>query len=780
MNLFWALLLAFPLLAETIPGRYVVELSTEPVARTVRTQGRLGILSPAALRQRAQVRLQQAAARGRVQQAEGAVSAAVENVANALVVEIDDAKAGRLASIPGVRRVYPVTTYRLMLDHALPIHKAQLALAQAGIEHAGAGVRIAIIDSGVDVRHPGFHDGGFTAPAGFPRGELEHTNNKVIVARTYVSALQPDAADRVGHGTATAMAAAGVTAAGPLATIGGMAPRAYIGSYKVIGTGVSTTSDTVLRAIDDAVADGMEIINLSLGSDIARRMEDDPEMQAIENASALGIIVVCAAGNNGPDPMTTGSPGGAPSAITVGATANDRVFSARVVAAGGRAYRAVPGSAASGSGPVTGKLMDVTPLDGDGLGCNAMAAGSLAGAVALISRGICTFETKLNSAAAAGAVAAVVYDNVEGALFPMGMGNASLPAELVSLADGAALRELAAAGVEVTLEFTRGPVYTDPQRMESFSAAGPDVAFSIKPDLAAVGGSLYTAAQSLDSRGALFDSSGFTITQGTSFSAPIVAGAAAVLKAARPGLTAAQYRSLLVNTAEPAWSAPGTRAGVQRAGAGNLDLLAAVSSTAAAAPVSLSFAISAGTFRLTRELTIWNLGKDADTFTLSVAPARGNAVPELGIASVELAPGASATIPVNFVGEGLAPGAYEGAIEIRGSRSTAAIRAPYWHAVASEQPKHLTILWMRSTSGSAGSTVNDAVLFRVTDEAGVPVTAVPRIEPIAGGGDFAGLRVFGNWPYAYSASFRLGLRPGLNVFRIQAGDVTREVTVIGQ
>jgi hypothetical protein len=167
-------------------------------------------------------------------------------------------------------------------------------------------------------------------------------------------------------------------------------------------------------------------------------------------------------------------------------------------------------------------------------------------------------------------------------------------------------------------------------------------------------------------------------------------------------------------------------------------------------------------------------------FTLSVAPTRGNAVPELGIASVELEPGASATIPVNFIGEGLAPGTYEGAIEIRGSRSTAAIRAPYWHAVASEQPKHLTILWMRSTSGSAGSTVNDAVLFRVTDEAGVPVSAVPSIQPISGGGDSAGLRVFGNWPYVYSASFRLGLRPGANVFRIQAGDVTRDVTVIGQ
>jgi subtilisin family serine protease len=780
MKLVWVFLLTFPLVAENIPGRYVVELSTEPVARHVRGQGRLGMLSPAALRQRAQVRSEQAGARGRVVQAEGAVSAAVENVANALVVEIDDAKADRLAAMPGVRRVYPVRTIHMMLDHALPLHKAQLALAQAGIENAGAGVRIAIIDSGVDVRHPGFQDGGFTAPEGFPRGELDYTNNKVIVSRTYVATLEPDGADRVGHGTATAMAAAGVSSVGPLATVGGMAPRAYVGSYKVFGTGTSTSSDMVLRAIDDAVADGMDIINLSLGTDIAKRLEDDPEAQAIENASALGIIVVCAAGNNGSEPMTVGSPAGAPSAIAVGATGNDRVFSARVIAPEGRTFRAAPGSSSGDAAPVTGRLVDTTPLDGDGLGCNAMAAGSLDGAVALISRGTCTFEVKLNSAAAAGAVAAVVYNNVEGALVTMGMGTATLPAELVSLADGGLLRELAAAGIEVTLEFSRGPVYIDPQRLESFSAAGPHVEFGIKPDLVAVGGSLYTATQSLDPRGAMYNANGFTLTQGTSFSAPIVAGAAAVVKSARPGLTAAQYRSLLVNTAEPAWSEPGTRAGVQRAGAGNLDLLAAVSSTAAAAPVSLSFGVSAGTFLLMRELTVWNVGTAADTFTLSVAPLRGNAVPELGVASVELEPGASATVPVSFGGEGLGPGEYEGAIEIRGSMSTAAIRTPYWHGVASGRPRNVTIVWTRTTAGAAGSTVSDAVLFRVTDEAGVPVAELPSIQPIAGGGDFAGLRVLGNSPFAYSVSFRLGPRPGENVFRIQAGDVSRDVTVIGQ
>src|SRR5947199_6483638 len=314
MKLYWALFLAIPLGAANVPNRYIVELSTEPVSR-VAGRARL-IHSPAAERHRGRVRAEQSSARAQIQQAEGTVMGAIENVGNALVVQIDDAKAGRLAALPGVRKVYPVREFHMMLDHALPLHHVPEAWTQVGIANAGAGVRIAIIDSGVDIGHPGFQDAGFTAPDGFPRGHPNYTNHKVIVARSYVDRLpnrDPDLApaDHVGHGTATAMAAAGVQNTGPLAIVTGVAPRAYIGSYKVFGTPSAnggTTEDAGMRAIDDAVADGMDIINLSLGTDVAMRVSDDPQMQSVENAAALGIVVVCAAGNNGSDPMTTGSP----------------------------------------------------------------------------------------------------------------------------------------------------------------------------------------------------------------------------------------------------------------------------------------------------------------------------------------------------------------------------------------------------------------------------------------------------------------------------------------
>src|SRR4051794_22729207 len=223
----WALFLVLPLFAETVPNRYIVELTAAPVARVER--------------HRAQVRAEQTSARARIRQAEGTITGSIENLKNALFVQIDDAKADRLASIPGVRKVYPVRTFHMMLDHALPLHRVPEAWTQVGIANAGKGVRIAIIDSGVDIGHPGFQDGGFTAPDGFPRGDPNYTNNKVIVARSYVDLLlnrDPDisAADHVGHGTATAMAAAGVQNTGALAIITGVAPAAYIGSYKVFGT----------------------------------------------------------------------------------------------------------------------------------------------------------------------------------------------------------------------------------------------------------------------------------------------------------------------------------------------------------------------------------------------------------------------------------------------------------------------------------------------------------------------------------------------------------------
>src|SRR5262249_39863943 len=162
-------------------------------------------------------------------------------------------------------------------------------------------------------------------------------------------------------------------------------------------------------------------------------------------------------------------------------------------------------------------------LDGSGQACGSLPPASLAGGIAFILRGVCTFEIKLNNARAAGAVGALVYNNVAGDPVTMGVGAATLPAEMIGNAHGIALRHRIVPGFAVTLSFDLQPFYTDPARLASFSAIGPNVDYGIKPDLMAVGQNVYTAAETIDPKGALYDPSGYTIQSGTSFSAPLAA-----------------------------------------------------------------------------------------------------------------------------------------------------------------------------------------------------------------------------------------------------------------
>ena len=795
MKRLFAVLAAVPLFAAgELPNRYIVELSTEPVAAHVGTRSLLH--SQAAERRRAAIRAEQAAARTRIEAFHGHVLGSVSNVKNALMVEIPDAEAAQLAAIPGVRRVFREREFRMTLDRALPLLHVPEAWSQVGVANAGAGIRIGMIDSGIDVAHPGFADAAFTAPAGFPLAnvfaDLAFTNNKVIVARSYASLFpvpDPDtsARDDQGHGTATAMTAAGVANTGPLAVISGVAPRAFLGSYKVFGTpGVNDTTSTgaILSALDDAVGDGMDIVNISLGSNLAMVESADAEVQAVEQAAALGVIVVVSAGNNGPDPATIASPADAPSAISVGATNNDRLFSAVVNTSGGASFQAAPAAGAGTPAPITAPLLDVAAIDGTGQACAALPPNSLAGAIALIFRGNCTFESKLNNAQAAGAVGGLVYDNVvESPLVVMATGTAKLPAEMLSQQDGLALKAQISSGFTATLGFTLQPFYTDPAQLAAFSAKGPNQDFAIKPDLVAVGENLYTAAVTANANGLVYDPSGYELVQGTSFSGPLVSGAAAVLKQARPGLTAAQYRSLLIDTAAPASLVPGASARVQQAGAGLLNLLAALNATAAASPVSMSFG-AGGDFSVARILTITNVGAAADQFQLGVAPRDGSGpVPSPAVSSVQLDPGASASIPVTFAGSGLSPGEYEGFLTVQGAQSSTGAAIPYWYGVPSGVPAHVTVLYNASGGGpvAVNTRIAEAVVFRVSDASGLPVSgALPEATSVSGGGAVTGIGRYGPVPDAFVLGVRTGTSPGANVFQIQAGALAVQVTILCQ
>lgn len=793
MKHLWVFFVWLPLYAAgTVPNRYLVELETEPVATHIRRvpRGRMAALRSVEARQhRSRVRAEQRQARGRVEAQGARVLESMDTVANALVVEAPDA--ARLERLPGVRRVLPVYRIRkMMLDRAVPLLKAHEAWSAVGVENAGAGVKVAIIDSGIDITHPGFKDPSLPIPEGFPlatsEDDLAYTNNKVIVARSYAALFDkpdpdPSARDDDGHGTAAAMAAAGVPNSGPRASIAGMAPRAWLGSYKIFGTpGVNDSPpfDVLLKAIDDAVADGMDVINLSLGSDVAPRLEIDPMVQALERAAALGVIVAVSAGNNGPDANTLASPATAPSVIAVGASNNDRLF-ASAASVDGAAFVAVPATNSVSAPAVTGLLMDVSRLDNDGLACAPLPGGSLTGAIAFILRGVCLFSEKIANAQQAGAVAALVYtDRERPEPSIMDVGTTGIPAEMVSHADGLEIKRRIASPIEGTLRFLTGPVPVDPDRLAPFSSRGPGANGAVKPDLVAVGTNLYTAAETVSPGGGIYARDGYADVDGTSFSAPLVAGAAALLKSARPGLTAAQYRSLLVNSATPLSLAPGIRAGVQQSGTGVLDAGAALRSTLAAAPVSLSFGTGGPDPNVLRHLTLTNIGTAEETYLISVLPRDG--APGLDVPSqVRLDPGASAQLPVVFAGAGLQPGAYEGYLVAQGTVSGVESRIPYWYAVSPGAPRRITVL-ATDDAPEPGSNSADAIMFRVTDAAGVALTDIePVVTVVSGGGTVTRVRSRdGLYPGVWGVNVQYGFRRGANVFKIEVGGLSREVTVV--
>ena len=287
-----------------------------------------------------------------------------------------------LKNIPGVKWIQYLPPAKPMLNAAVNLVGVPAAWsAIGGSANAGAGVRIGIIDTGIDQNHPGFQDTGFTPPAGFPAGDTAYTNNKVIVARSYVSMLNdPDPIystpddfsprDRQGHGTAIAMIAAGVQNTGPLGTITGVAPKAFLGNYKVFGSpGVNeyTYRSAWNQALTDAVNDGMDIVTLSLGegdpaifgpldkgvgvcgdADLRRGLAGGGKCVAV-----WGLLVVAAAGNGGDigsegvTHNTLNSPGVAPSAITVGASANSHLLYQTVRVNGSRAWEICAGSLAT-------------------------------------------------------------------------------------------------------------------------------------------------------------------------------------------------------------------------------------------------------------------------------------------------------------------------------------------------------------------------------------------------------------------------------------------------
>jgi minor extracellular serine protease Vpr len=711
------------------------------------------------------------------------VLGATQVVLNAVYVAAPGAKESELAALPGVVRVERMRPIRRHMNRALDLVNARAAWpVVGGMGNAGAGVKIGILDTGIDQTHPAFQDPSLRAPPGYPRCEpadCAFTSNKVIVARSYVESLvladlpefsRPDdlsPRDRVGHGTATAMAAAGVETQGPAATVSGVAPKAFLGNYKIFGSpGVNdvTFGDTILEALEDAVQDGMDIVVLAEGRPAEWGPNDrgavcnlsgadpcDVRAAAVENAIASGLTVVISAGNDGdlafrfPALNSIHSPGTAPSAITVGATTNSHVFFSTLQATGDGVLshlQRIP--AIFGDGPrllqaLTAPLRDIAANEPDRLACRPLGTGTLTGAIALIDRGDCAFATKVNNAQRAGAAAVVIVQSGgSNFIFPMtGLRETGIPAVMIGSQDGEAVRSFLPS--DGTRLWTLDPKLVEEEvdahfdTVAYFSSRGPGIGEDhIKPELVAVGTDLYLATQSYDPNGDMWSTDLYTAAQGTSFAAPMVAGAAALVKQLNPAFLPAELKSAVVNTASGDLSdfdETGSRvpASVTAVGAGKLNVAQAVRATVTAEPAALSFGVVSNTSLTSRGLRIRNRGNSPVNLTIRVEPADSRV--ELSVASLSLSAGASEQITVR-VATLPPPGSYEGFVAITGGG--AALRVPYLYLRGDAVPFNMLPIGGFDFVANAGELVPGDLLVKVIDRFGVPVPNVPiQFRPVA-------------------------------------------------
>lgn len=414
-----------------------------------------------------------------------------------------------------------------------------------------------------------------------------YCNNKLIGARYYIDGfleendldenefISPRDAD--GHGTHIATTAAGnfvqASLAGTqIAKINGMAPRARVAVYKACwlrpgaARGTCSTADLV-RAIEDAVADGVDIINYSIGSDDGITDADDLALLAAANA---GVLTIAAAGNEGPLPETINSPAAAPWVLAVGASSRrgDRFRAAMRVNSPAAVKKDYPAVEAA----FTPRLRDVGPLtlrlieadDGivgtfDGVagstfdGCETLVnEAEIKDQAALIQRGGCDFEVKIRNAQTAGAKAVVVFSNQgEPIVMTVTRSSVAIPALMIGQADGQLLRDrlVDEDPVEVTLDSRIFLTVRDQgNQMQGFSSRGPSrwEPNILKPDVTAPGVDIlagHTPDVANNVQGERFQ-----YLSGTSMAVPHVAGVAALLKEAHPDWSPAALRSALVTT----------------------------------------------------------------------------------------------------------------------------------------------------------------------------------------------------------------------------------------
>ena len=662
----------------------MLKLSGAPVA----ARGKLSAAQKAAVR--SDLKASQDAMSKDIARAGGTIVGQAQDAYNGILVHAAQKDLAALASIRGVEAIQPVGLYSAPTNvNGVPLINAPAAWARA-TSLTGQGVTVGIIDTGLDYTHADFggpgteaaytaaHAASTTAPAAGSFDPVKFGGGFDFVGDAYDANVagstpvqDPNPLDCAGHGSHVAGTVGGYgvlangtkytgsynasTIAGNSWLVGpGVAPKAKINSYRVFGCAGST--DVVILAINKAVADGVDVISMSLGSPFGASDQNDAELTAVNNAVAAGVTVVASAGNNGPSGYIVGAPSTANRALSVAASDGSvATYPAGVFHLS--ATSTVTGINANGAAFTSGLTAPVKVLrDAAGnvsLGCNPAdyVNQGAAGKIVVVQRGTCARVARAIYGQKAGAVAVVMINNstalppFEGKItsnpdtgesYTVTIPFFGVKGVAGSGADAVAL--VAADGQTVSIDNGTTP-NTSYKRTASFSSGGARNGDSAaKPEVTAPGVSVTSALVGSGTAG--------TVLSGTSMACPMTSGTAALVKQAHPGWNGDQVKAALVNTADSSLIV-GYNGRLD--GTGFIQAEKAVDTDAIATTAdgldSLSFGYissSSGGYTGTRTFNVTNLG----TSTISYDLTAGSNLPAVSVSPASITVPGGASVPV--------------------------------------------------------------------------------------------------------------------------------------
>lgn len=583
----------------------------------------------------------------------------------------------------GIKHSFPVTTYKVSLDESVPFiggDEIRGLFDQEDHRITGQGIKVGVIDTGIDYQHPDLRNN-------------YHGGSDLVDGDNDPMETKGQGGLQTLHGTHVA----GIIAAN--GKLKGVAPDAEIIAYRALGPGGVGTSEQVIAAIEQAIKDKVDIINLSLGNSI--NGPDWPTSVALDKAVENGVVAVTSSGNSGPEVWTVGSPGTSSKAISVGASTPPIEIPFLKFGSSKKEIDLIPMQNA--------KLWNLTKqyeIVSAGIG-KPEELRNVKDKVVLMERGELTFTEKAMNALSKGAIGVLIYNNVKGSFAGSLEVGLDIPVASISMEDGLWLKNKVDSKEK---RYIRTEYRKQEDVLADFSSRGPVTeTWEIKPDVVAPGVAIDSTVPH-----------GYMALQGTSMAAPHVAGASALIKQAHPDWSPVQIKAALMNTAKKLKSEKGQEYKPNEQGAGRIRLKEAIKADSLVYPSSLAFGLFQKHDQRTEKkikITLDNQSKNQKSYHFNTPKNQGGLQWQLPqTVFVNGKERKEIEITLDITPNVLGPGLHYGNLEI--IETSNKIEIPYMFVI--DEPDYPRVMGFQFGAGDAPGTFKyELYLPRGADEYGI-------------------------------------------------------------